>query len=216
MMRLTMILLGVDFLRSHWRGLRRFGWITLIAGIVIFIDALDGSLFFPIEPFACLLLFEGAATLMVAHSGMGGQRILRYVKGSVFSAAALLILAGQHDGDFVLAMIFGMLFLFDGALQIASAVVVRYRRWRPALWAGSSKLRWQYSSSSPGLRTIQERFPIVSASAWRLPAGICLSSPTALNAPLQIQDSKARSIWKRLMFLTSWNGMAHQPMTKKR
>lgn len=136
MMRLTMILLGVDFLRSHWRGLRRFGWVTLVAGVVIIIDALDGSLFFPIEPFACLLLLEGSATLMVAHSGMGGQRLLRYVKGAAFSIAALLILAGHHNGNIVLAMIFGILFMFDGALQIASAVVVRYRHWRPALWAG--------------------------------------------------------------------------------
>ncbi|TNV18853.1 DUF308 domain-containing protein [Buttiauxella sp. B2] len=136
MMRLTMILLGVDFLRSHWRGLRHFGWVTLIAGVIIFIDALDGSLFLPIEPFACLLLLEGGATLMVAHSGMGGQRVLRYVKGGAFTLAAVLILAGHHHGNFVLSMIFGLLFLFDGSLQIASAVVVRYRRWRPALWAG--------------------------------------------------------------------------------
>ena len=136
MMRLTLILLGIDFLRSHWRGLRRFGWVTLVAGVVLFIDALDGALFFPIELFASLLLFEGVATLMVAHSGMGGQRILRYVKGATFSLAAVLILAGNHDGNFLLSIIFGLLFLFDGALQIASAVVVRYQRWRPALWGG--------------------------------------------------------------------------------
>ncbi len=136
MMRLTLILLGIDFLRSHWRGLRRFGWVTLIAGVVLFLDALDGALFFPIELFASLLLFEGGATLMVAHSGMGGQRILRYVKGAAFSLAAVLILAGNHDGNFLLSIIFGLLFLFDGALQIASAVVVRYQRWRPALWGG--------------------------------------------------------------------------------
>ena len=91
MMRLTLILLGIDFLRSHWRGLRRFGWVTLTAGVVLFIDALDGALFFPIELFASLLLFEGGATLMVAHSGMGGQRILRYVKGAAFSLAAVLL-----------------------------------------------------------------------------------------------------------------------------
>lgn len=136
MMRLTLILLGIDFLRSHWRGLRRFGWVTLTAGVVLFIDALDGALFFPIELFASLLLFEGGATLMVAHSGMGGQRILRYVKGAAFSLAAVLILAGNHDGNFLLSIIFGLLFLFDGALQIASAVVVRYQRWQPALWGG--------------------------------------------------------------------------------
>lgn len=136
MMRLILILLGVDYLRSHWRGLRRFGWVTLIAGTVIFIDAMDGVLYFPIEPFAFLLLIEGGATLLVAHSGMGGQRILRYVKGATFSLAAVLILAGNHDGNIVLAMIFGTLFLLDGALQIASAIVVRYRRWRPALVGG--------------------------------------------------------------------------------
>ena len=140
MMRLIFILLGIDYLRSHWRGLRRFGWLTLCAGAVIFIDALDGSLFFPIEPFACLLLFEGSATLMVAHSGMGGQRILRYVKGATFVLASLLILAGNHDGNMVLSLIFGTLFLLDGALQIASAVVVRYQRWRSALWGGIAEI----------------------------------------------------------------------------
>jgi uncharacterized membrane protein HdeD (DUF308 family) len=140
MMRLIFILLGIDYLRSHWRGLRRFGWLTLIAGAVIFIDALDGSLFFPIEPFACLLLFEGSATLLVAHSGMGGQRKLRYVKGATFVLAAILILAGNHDGNMVLSLIFGTLFLLDGALQIASAVVVRYQRWRPALWGGIAEI----------------------------------------------------------------------------
>ena len=140
MMRLIFILLGIDYLRSHWRGLRRFGWLTLIAGAVIFIDALDGSLFFPIEPFACLLLFEGSATLLVAHSGMGGQRRLRYVKGATFVLAAILILAGNHDGNMVLSLIFGTLFLLDGALQIASAVVVRYQRWRPALWGGIAEI----------------------------------------------------------------------------
>lgn len=140
MVRLILILLGVDFLRSHWRGLRRFGFFTFLAGAVIFIDALDGVLFFPIEPFAILLLLEGAATLLVAGSGIGGQKKLRYVKGAAFIIAALLILAGNHDGDMVLSFIFGTLFLADGALQIASAIVVRYRTWRLAMLGGVFEL----------------------------------------------------------------------------
>lgn len=183
MMRLTLILLGVDFLRSHWRGLRRFGWLTLIAGVMIFIDALDGSLFLPIQPFACLLLLEGGATLMVAHSGMGGQRVLRYVKGGAFTLAAVLILAGHHHGNFVLSMIFGLLFLFDGALQIASAVVVRYRRWRPALWAGLVEIAlaifffqpWpsDYMGTAPYLSWAGPRFRGVEYVYSRQPRETC-------------------------------------------
>jgi len=136
MVRLVMILLGVDYLRTRWRGLRLTGWISLILGIVIFIDALDSALYFPIAPFACLLLAEGLATLAVAWTGVGGQRTLRYVKGIAFCLAAVLILAGHHHGNFILSVIFGTLFLADGLLQTISARLVRYRRWRLAVASG--------------------------------------------------------------------------------
>lgn len=136
MVRLVMILLGVDYLRTRWRALTTAGWISLILGIVVFIDALDSALYFPITPFACLLLLEGLATLAVAWTGMGGQRTLRYVKGLAFCIAAALILAGHHHGNFILSMIFGTLFLADGLLQIISARLVRYRTWRFAVAGG--------------------------------------------------------------------------------
>ncbi|MGF6775343.1 HdeD family acid-resistance protein [Paraburkholderia sp. GAS334] len=136
MVRLVMILLGVDYLRTRWRPLMMMGWISVIVGVVVFIDALDNALYFPITPFALLLLLEGLATLAVAWTGMGGQRTLRYVKGTAFSVAALLILAGHHHGNFILSMIFGTLFLADGLLQIVSAKVVRYRTWRLAIAGG--------------------------------------------------------------------------------
>ncbi len=78
-------------------------------------------------------MLDGVATLAVAWTGMGGQRALRLLKGVAFVLAALLILAGHHHGNFILSMIFGTLFLLDGALQAASAWVVRYPRWRAAL-----------------------------------------------------------------------------------
>jgi uncharacterized membrane protein HdeD (DUF308 family) len=103
---------------------------------MVFVDALDNALYFPITPFACLLLLEGLATLAVAWTGMGGQRTLRYVKGLAFCVAAALILAGHHHGNFILSMIFGTLFFADGLLQIVSARVVRYRTWRLAVAGG--------------------------------------------------------------------------------
>jgi len=136
MVRLVMILLGVDYLRTRWRSLQRIGCVSLLLGMVVFIDALDGALYFPIMPFAFLLLLEGLATLAVAWTGMGGQRTLRYVKGLAFCFAAALILAGHHHGHFILSMIFGTLFLADGLLQIVSARVVRYRTWKLAVIGG--------------------------------------------------------------------------------
>lgn len=54
MVRLVMILLGVDYLRTRWRPLTTLGWISLVLGIVVFIDALDNALYFrsPLLP-AC-------------------------------------------------------------------------------------------------------------------------------------------------------------------
>lgn len=136
MVRLLMLLLGVDYLRMRWRTLAWAGSISVITGGALFIDALDGRLDFPIEPFAWLLLLEGLATMAVAWTGMGGQRTLRYVKGMAFSVAAILVLAGHHHGHMILSLLFGLLFLADGLLQVASARLVRFRTWRLAMAGG--------------------------------------------------------------------------------
>src|SRR5471032_2234085 len=140
MVRLVMILLGVDYLRARWKALMVAGWFSVALGVEVFIDMMDGSLYFPLKPFAVLLLLEGLATLAVAWTGMGGQRTLRYVKGIAFCVAAALILAGHHHGNFILSMIFGTLFLADGTLQIVSARVVRYRTWRLAVAGGALEI----------------------------------------------------------------------------
>lgn len=136
MVRLVLILLGIDYLRKRWRALLAIGLASVAAGLVVFIDALDGVHYFPLRIFAVLLFIEGLATLAVAWTGVGGQRILRYAKGLAFAGAALLVLAGHRHGNFILSMIFGTLFLADGLLQATSAAVVRYRRWRMALVGG--------------------------------------------------------------------------------
>lgn len=140
MVRLVILLLGVDYLRSYWRTLTAIGVVGTLCGSILFIDALDDALYFPINPFAWLLLIEGSATLVVAHSGIVGQRKLRYLKGLSFVTAAALILAGHHHGNFILSMIFGTLFLADGLLQIVSAYVVRYRTFRIAMFGGGVEI----------------------------------------------------------------------------
>lgn len=129
MVRLVLLVLGIDFLRKRWLGLLIIGLVWIGAGIFVSVDALDGVLYFPVTVFAWLLLLEGLATLAVAWMGVGGQRILRYVKGFAVVLAAILIFAG-NPGNFLLSMIFGTLFLVDGLIQCAAAWVVRYKGWR--------------------------------------------------------------------------------------
>jgi len=58
----VLLLLGVDYLRRRWLTLAVAGGIWLVIGVSVFIDALDGVLYFPIHVFAWLLLAEGLAT----------------------------------------------------------------------------------------------------------------------------------------------------------
>jgi hypothetical protein len=137
---LVLLLLGVEYLRKRARGLAIGGAIFLIAGIVVFIDALDGVLYFPLGFFAALLVVDGLATLGIAKSGVGGQRVLRYVKGVFALVAGGLILAGHQYGNFALSMILGLLFLADGLMQSSAAYVVRYARWRYVFASGVAEV----------------------------------------------------------------------------
>ena len=95
---------------------------------------------FPLDGFAALIVIEGLATLAIAKSGVGGQRVLRYVKGLFVLTAGVLVLAGDQHGHFVLSMIFGLLFLVDGLMQCIAAYVVRYARWRYVFASGVAEI----------------------------------------------------------------------------
>ncbi|TCV98759.1 uncharacterized membrane protein HdeD (DUF308 family) [Biostraticola tofi] len=136
MIHITIVLMGINYLRARWFGLMFIGLLSVLCGAIVSIDALDNSLYFPLSFFAAILLIEGIATVLLALNDAGGQKTLRYIKGSSFIIAALLILAGHHEGNIVLSLVFGTLFLVDGLLQIISAHLVRYPAWRYVMFGG--------------------------------------------------------------------------------
>ena len=136
MSSLVLLLLGVEYLRKRATILLVLGVLFLLSGIVIFVDALDSALYFPLELFAALFVADGIFTLLVAQSGVGGQKILRYAKGLFVLVAGALIFAGHHHGHFVLSMIFGTLFLVEGLMQCMASYLVRYERWRVVFFSG--------------------------------------------------------------------------------
>lgn len=136
MIRLVLLLLGADFIRRNWHALAVAGLAWGTIGVSLIIDALDGVLNFPLTLFGYLLLAESLVTLWVANSGMGAQKTLRYAKGGLFLLIAVLVITRHQASNMALAMLFGIAFTIGGSLQITSALVVRFPRWRMAMFGG--------------------------------------------------------------------------------
>ncbi|EJN08623.1 hypothetical protein PMI40_01184 [Herbaspirillum sp. YR522] len=140
MIRLVLLLLGADFIRRNWHVLATAGLVWGAIGVSLMIDALDGVLNFPLRLFGYLLLIESLVTLVVANSGIGAQKTLRYVKGGLFLLISILIISPHHASGMVLAMLFGAAFAIGGGLQITSAALVRFPRWRMAIAGGAVQI----------------------------------------------------------------------------
>src|SRR5262245_11032656 len=148
MIRLILILLGVDYLRRRSVAMYGLGFAFVLAGLVLLVDSLGSYGYFPVKIFAGLLVVTGVCALAMAAASPGPIRIGRTGEGIVFVLAASLVMAG-HQGDFWLAMILGTVFALDGVLQCLSAVIVRYPRWRVALVGGLCEIAIAISFFSP-------------------------------------------------------------------
>ncbi len=84
MIQIALLLFGVDFVRSKAKFLGVIGIIWGLMGIGIFIDGLDGVLYFPLQVFGALMLLESLVTLSIASSGVGAQKAVLYFKGGIF------------------------------------------------------------------------------------------------------------------------------------
>ena len=145
MVRIAMLLLGMDFMRRRWLTLAVAGATLALLGAAVGVDALDGVLYFPLHLFGYVLIAEGLLSAALAFTplavGRGVRyRALRYVKSALFVLIGVLVINRHHAGVVVLALLFGILFLVGGALRIAAAHVVRFPGWRGSMLAGAVEL----------------------------------------------------------------------------
>ena len=152
MIQIALLLFGVEFVRSKFWFLGLIGIVWGVMGVGVMIDGLDGELYFPLRAFGLLLLLESIVTLSVAASGVGTQRAVLYFKGGICFFVAVLILADKVYSNLLLAIIFGFTYFVIGLLAITSAWVVRFPRWRSALFssltsAPAGNCRSKYSAS---------------------------------------------------------------------
>jgi uncharacterized membrane protein HdeD (DUF308 family) len=151
LIRIILLLLGTEFVRRRWRWLAVIGVCWAVAGLLIFIDALDGKSMFPTRVFAAAMLIEGLVAIAVTMGGLDSRRRnrLRLIKGLLFVFVALLIFDPYPDGPFLLSMLMGLIFLIGGMLRVTAATVVHFRGWRLALTAGVVELVFAILILSP-------------------------------------------------------------------
>ena len=140
MIRLILVLLGTDFIRRRWSTLAVMGLLWALLGAAIFIDALDGVMYFPIHVFGYLLLVEAVVSLVVTPPGGDTRVVLRKARGVAFLILGLLVVDEHRAASVILAMLFGAAFLVDGLFRMAAAVVVRFIGWRLSFATGLLEL----------------------------------------------------------------------------
>lgn len=149
MIRILFLFLGREIIRRHWKTLFIIGIFWFVLGIAIIIDALDGETLLHPHTFAYFLLPEAAVSLFAAAGSDGTARKMRIVQGIALLAVALLIFTSSAASNFLLALVFGLCFLVDGSMRIASAWVVRYPRWKIGIFGGVFELLLAIATLQP-------------------------------------------------------------------
>jgi uncharacterized membrane protein HdeD (DUF308 family) len=138
--RLALLLLGPEFIRGRWPLLALIGSLWAVLGIGIFIDALDGDVYFPVHVFGYLLVLEALVTLIATTSNLGTQTVLRKSRGALFLIVGLLMVSPYRSASFILALLFGLSIGVDGLLRTSAAWVVRFPGWQASLLMGLLEL----------------------------------------------------------------------------
>ena len=149
MIRILFLFLGREIIQRHWKTLFVVGMLWFLAGIAIFIDALDGVTLIHSHAFAYFLLPEATISLFAAAGSEGTARRMRIIQGIALFAVAILIFTSSAASNFLLALIFGLCFLVDGSMRIASAWVVRYPRWKFGIAGGVFELLLAVATLQP-------------------------------------------------------------------
>lgn len=211
MLRLVLILLGADFIRARWLTVALVGAVWGALGVAIFIDALDGVTYFPIHLFGYLLIVEALVTLVATTSNLGTQTVLRKSRGVVFLLLGLLVIDPHWVSNFILAILFGIVFAVDGTFRIASAQVVRFRGWLLSLLAGVGEVMFAVFMLEP--------YPTfyVGTVPYCIGAGLILSGFGALRLAMNLRRLPsgtslaamlARTADPQTLALPRWDGGA--------
>lgn len=140
MIRLIILLLGADALRREWTALAALGGLWTGLGLLVVGDAADGVNVLATEAFGWFVLVDGALGVFFAlTAGRSASRFF-LVKALALLTLGLIIVDMPWRNHLANSALFGLAFAIDGAMRIAAAWTIRFRRWRVVVAGGAFEL----------------------------------------------------------------------------
>lgn len=140
MIQLAFLLVGARALRRRW-------WVLLVLALaliglaaLILADLVDGVVSVANTVFGLVFLIEGVLGLAGAAISPPSGRVFGLVRAGLLILMGLFIVDAPLHSDLAIGLLFGLAFALDGLTRIASAVVVRFPRWRIMAAIGAGEL----------------------------------------------------------------------------
>jgi uncharacterized membrane protein HdeD (DUF308 family) len=140
MIRLAMLLVGARVLRRKWPALVLLGTLWIALGLAIMVDASNGLSVVAVEGLAILLLFEGFLALGLFTLAPHRRGYVVLIKALALVVLGCMILDFPVQADIESSLLFGLAFLIDGGMRIATASIVRFRKWHLVAAGGALEL----------------------------------------------------------------------------
>ena len=139
--QLAFLLIGSDSLRQRWFVVAGAGAAMIALGLIILVDGMDGVTLYATNTFGLIFLLQGLFILfMVAFAGINVRPFLTVVRAVALIILACLILDFPINNEIAVTLLFGLAFIVDGGLRIATATIVRFPRWRAVVAWGVLEL----------------------------------------------------------------------------
>ncbi len=140
MLNLAFIFFGGDALARRWKVFFILGLGLLVVGAIVLLDLLDGAADVGSWVLGAALCVVGCFELIFSALLQGTRRRLLLVRGVALLLAASLILDFPWNNQIAAGDIFGAVFMFNGALRVLGAVLIRYAHWRSSIARGLASM----------------------------------------------------------------------------
>lgn len=142
MLKMAFLLIGPAAFRSRWYVLLVLGAALITLALLMIIGISERVSFVTVEALGLIFVLNGLLSflpLLVPELDRKA-RILTLLKAIGLIIIGVLIIGYPFRTDIGIAVLFALAFLLDGAGRIATAVIVRFPRWRMGVFYGAVEL----------------------------------------------------------------------------
>ncbi|MEO6017282.1 MAG: DUF308 domain-containing protein, partial [Polaromonas sp.] len=136
MFRLALIFFGGDALIRRWKIFLVAGLLTLLLGVAVLADLVDGVANIATDALGAILLLQGIFELVAGATHTRMRRQLQMLRGAAMLVGACLVLDFPWDNAITSGVLFGAAFMFNGLLRMGSSLLIRYTAWRTSFVLG--------------------------------------------------------------------------------